>query len=115
MTARVVVLLCGAFVALTASCASAPRESAVKATEPWVYLHLVSDRAAVLQRLMDDEWTSVCPAPCHSAVPTSGRFRILADVPSQPFSIPGATGSTVTLRMDADGHVYTLDSTRPAL
>jgi hypothetical protein len=61
---------------------------------------------------MDDDWVNICRVPCNGAIPASGRFRILASAPSRPFSIPGSTGSTVTLQVEDDGRVYTMDSTR---
>lgn len=75
-------------------------------------MHLTGRHGATLQRLMDDDWVNICRVPCSGAIPARGRFRILASAPSRQFSIPGSTGSTVTLRAEDDGRVYTLDSTR---
>lgn len=104
----------GLLAALCSGCSSEPApRSAVNPAEPWVYLHLTGNRGATLQRLMDDDWTDICRVPCRGAIPASGRFRIVAaSAPSQPFSMPGSTGSAVTLRAEDDGRVYTLDSTR---
>jgi len=97
---------------LSAGCSSEPApRSAANPAEPWVHLHLTGSHGATLQRLMDDDWIDICRVPCSGAIPASGRFRIVANAPSRPFSIPGSTGSTVTLQVEDDGRVYTLDST----
>jgi hypothetical protein len=96
---------------LGGGCASAPpNRSAVEPNEPWVYLHLVGKRGAVLQRQMDDDWITICRTPCRGAIPASGQFRIVGNEPSRPFTMPGTIGATVTLRAEADGRAYTLDS-----
>jgi hypothetical protein len=98
---------CAAF---SLGCSREPARSAVNPAEPWVHLHLTGSRGATLQRLMDDDWVSICRVPCNGAIPASGRFRIVASTPSTAFSMPGSTGGTVTLRAEDDGRVYTLDS-----
>lgn len=101
---------------LSLGCSSgAPAKSAVNPADPWVYLHLTGSKGATLQRLMDDDWVGICRVPCSGAIPASGKFRVVASTPSPPFSMPGSTGSAVTLRADEDGRVYTLDSSRVPL
>jgi hypothetical protein len=102
---------CLVLAVLVAGCGAAPNRSAVKPNEPWVYLHLIGQRDALLQRKMDDDWIDICRVPCKGAIPATGHFRLVANEPGRPFTLPGATGSTVTLRAEADGSAHTLDST----
>ena len=90
-----------------------PGQPQVRAQEPWVYVHLVGSYGALLQRNMDDDWVGICRVPCRGPIEATGPFRIVADATSEPFTLSSSTGSTVTLRADADGSVYTLDSTAP--
>ncbi len=105
--------ICALLAGLFAGCSSEPApRSAVNPAEPWVYLHLTGARGATLQRRMDDDWVSICRVPCNGAIPASGRFRIQNATSSPPFSMPGTTGSAVTLQVEDDGRVYTMDSTQ---
>jgi hypothetical protein len=81
---------------------------------PPVYVHLVADRGAVLQRLStrDDDWKDVCTAPCDGYVPAFGSYRvsITERAPTAPFTLPGPPGTSVALKADDDGNVWTRDS-----
>jgi hypothetical protein len=76
---------------------------------PPVYLRVVADRRAALERATDAAWTVVCEDPCNGYVPAFGAYRIaLRDrqVWSAPFTLPGGPGTAVVLKVDADGKVW---------
>jgi hypothetical protein len=81
---------------------------------PPVYVQLVADTGAVLQRLStrDGDWRDVCTQPCDGYVPAFGSYRIsLTDhEPTAPFTLPGPPGTSVVLKADEDGRVWTRDS-----
>jgi hypothetical protein len=83
---------------------------------PPVYLHLVAHDGTVLQRESEDGWADVCVAPCNGYVPAFGSYRVsLADTePSHAFTMPGPPGTSISLKVDGEGTVWTRDSVQLA-
>lgn len=92
------------------------RTDALGPAVPPVYVHLVANERTLLQRSTDDDWAEVCQAPCDGYVPAFGTYRILTSerAPSASFTLPGPPGTSVALKVDDDGTVWTRDSVQLA-
>jgi hypothetical protein len=81
---------------------------------PPVYMHLKTNEGDVLQRLStrDEDWKNVCTAPCDGYVPAYGSYRVSRANGSstEPFTLPGPPGTSVALKVDDEGRVWTHDS-----
>jgi hypothetical protein len=79
-------------------------------------MHLVASTGAVLERKTDDDWAEVCTAPCDGYVPAFGAYRVSRPdgEPTAPFTLPGPPGTSVALKLDDDGTVWTRDSAQLA-
>jgi hypothetical protein len=72
------------------------------------------DHPGLLQRLStrEGDWKDVCSAPCDGWVPAFGSYRVSRpdQPPTEPFTLPGPPGTSVALKADDEGNVWTRDS-----
>ena len=57
-------------------------------------------------------WETLCEVPCRGYVPAYGSYRVVSSngSVSDAFTLPGPPGTSVTLKADDDGRVWTRNS-----
>jgi hypothetical protein len=79
-----------------------------------IYVHLAAESGSILQRsgVSGAEWVDVCASPCNGYIPAFGSYRVAVPRrdPTSPFTLPGGPGTSIAVKVDDDGHVWTTDS-----